>query len=435
MQTIVLGPHIDLHPGYHGSMICDPPEGVSYYRRGGRHRFLFSGDSRADERYRPFEEAHFAEMVDFGPGPQVVHSPRWPVVGRTAWIADLDDFGFPFLLGRYLVNPSIESLGIARWSPAQWDVARRRVSIMLGAFVHPSCRAVLFWTRRARESALEWIDRLGLAREGRVFAEKSLVLYPAHRPALPQTIEKKWRSPGPIRVLFVGGDFRAKNGRLALDVFRRLAADLPGVRLTYVGEVPPADLERAEGVDARGRLPRSEVLSLFRRAHVLFHPAHEESFGMVFAEAAANGLGVVAARGKGMEHVGELFDESHGVFVDRARISPEAEAEAFEDALRELLIDPEKARSCGLATYRATTEGPLSLDLRNRRLSEIYRSAAAEAADEGFAFPEIEGLGELPMTSDELSQAQREFLDRSGVLRRNFYSEPIGRSAAPMAMA
>lgn len=429
IQTVILGPHIDLHPGYHGSMIADPPDGIFYYRRGGRHRFLFSGEAPAGTPRRVFEEPHAAEMIDFGPGPQVVHSPRWPVVGRGAWIADMDDFGFPVLLGRFLFNPSIEGLGVRHWRSALREVVKRRAATMLRAYAHPSCRAVLFWTRHARDEAAAWIERLGLAEEGRPFSDKSTVVYPAQRSALPEVVEDKWRHADGPKVLFVGGDYEAKNGRLALELFRRLAPDHPEARFTYVGAVPGSASQGTDQFDFRGPLPRSEVLSLFRESHILFHPAREESFGMVFAEAAANGLAVVAARGAGMAHVDELFDDSHGVFVDRDALRPEEEPEAFEQALRGLLSKTAQTEARGRATYRAATQGHLSLGQRNRRLADLYRAAADHTGEEGLSFPigGAEGLQELTTTSAELSRAQKDFLDANGIIRRNFYAEPPRR--------
>ena len=384
-QTVILGPTIDLHPGFHGSLSQDAPQQVSYHQRGGRHHFLLGPQNLEPTARSLFENPHFAELVDFGPGPQVAHSARWPVVGRRAWIADMDDFGYPFLLGRYAIRACLDSEHGEPWSKGLAAAARRRLAIMLGAFTHPSCKAVLFWTRHALDDAERWLRRLDLAESGQAFLDKCRVLYPAQRPTLlPAGVEAKWSGDTPLEVLFVGNDFDAKNGRLALRIFQRLRTRHPGARFTYVGHVPQAELGRTEGVTHHADLPRSEVMALFRASHIFFHPARAESFGMALLEAAASGLAILAARGAGLPHMDELFNPRQALLVDRDSMAPDAEEIAFETHLDALLRSRPTAHAFALASYEVATVGELSLAARNSALGDLYRRAQSEPASEPF---------------------------------------------------
>lgn len=422
MQTVVLGPRMDLHPGVHHALVQDPPAQVCYRTRDARHHFACVELPASEPEQLPFERFHFGEFVDFGPGPQVVHTPRWPVVGRRAWVADMDDFGFPFTIGRYALNPAAhEAVRTARDGFRERQAARARA--MLAAFAHPSCKAVLFWPRHTLEGARRWLERLGLEDEGRALLEKSHVLYPAQRALYAPLVRRKWQRPQDLHVLFVGRDYQVKNGRWALQAFRELSRTFPGARFTYVGGVPDSERRHVEGLDFRGELPREGVLKLFEQAHVLFHPAREESFGMVLLEAAAHGLAVVAGRGRGMAHVDEILPQGHALLVDRDGLRPEDEPQAFEAALRSLLLEPERASALARAAYLRASEGELSLDARNRLLQRVYLQAAQDPADEGFAWqdlPDGGALQQLSIEGETLSRAVQTYCQRQGLTQLNF---------------
>jgi glycosyltransferase involved in cell wall biosynthesis len=98
-----------------------------------------------------------------------------------------------------------------------------------------------------------------------------------------------------VRVLFVGGDFPRKGGAELLSAWRRgqFAAQ---AELTLVTNWPVAaeDLPPAVRL-VRGVSPYSaQWFDLWRRADLFVMPTRHEAFGMVFQEAAAAGLPVVA---------------------------------------------------------------------------------------------------------------------------------------------
>src|SRR5205823_4020773 len=165
-------------------------------------------------------------------------------------------------------------------------------------------------------------------------------------------------------------DARRRDDRLALAVSRlepsdsykgidtllhswpRVLARVPDARLTVVGDGPDRDrLERIAtclGIDARvqfaGEVDDERLRLLYTTAGVFalpgrvrLQPAPEgEGFGLVFLEAAAAGLPVVAGRAGGA--VDAVVDLRTGFLVD-----PE-DSEAVAARLVELLEDPDLAR-------------------------------------------------------------------------------------------
>jgi glycosyltransferase involved in cell wall biosynthesis len=349
---------------------------------------------------------------------------RWPVLNRSSWIAETDDFGYPYMLGRHATSRKFERPVSEVWTAELEERVRMRAANMLCAFAHPSCRAVIFWTRHALDGAQKWVRRLNLENEAKPLFEKARVIYPAHRAMLPTLVEHKWTEKSKLKVLFVGTDYWVKNGRVTLGLFRRLADDFPDVRFTYVGVVPPEAAELAEGIDFRGALPRTEVLKLFKESHILFHPAREESFGMVFVEAAAHGLAVVAAKSPGLGHLDEILDEREAMLVpyDSTREAPGEED--FEAYLRPLLDDPDLAKQKALAFYEMALAGRFSVEERNKTLRAVYQQALQNRAQSGFslaALPYWKQFERLTLDGERISAACKRFCEEEGIRKVNFY--------------
>ena len=93
---------------------------------------------------------------------------------------------------------------------------------------------------------------------------------------------------GPMRVLFVGGDFASKGGDLLL----RAMAALDDSELRVVTR---SEIERQPRVEAvHGLTPNDPALrELFRTSDVFVLPSRAETFGIAAVEAAAAGLPVV----------------------------------------------------------------------------------------------------------------------------------------------
>jgi len=111
-----------------------------------------------------------------------------------------------------------------------------------------------------------------------------------------------------LTLLSVGRVSEEKNLRFLLDVYRRLAPKLKGLRLVIVGDGPfRAELEReAEGlagVRFTGALYREALARAYASADVLVFPARHETFGNVVLEAQASGVPAVVANTGGPKEI------------------------------------------------------------------------------------------------------------------------------------
>jgi glycosyltransferase involved in cell wall biosynthesis len=164
----------------------------------------------------------------------------------------------------------------------------------------------------------------------------------------------RYRLTGHPVVLFFGGLKPRKNLPLLLDLWPRVAAEVPAARLLIAGGGPMlTELRgRAErlGVAASvvfsGYVPEAEKADHFNLADVFVFPSAMEGFGLTVAEAMASGVPVVASdRGS----IPELVTEGAGGFVcDPGR--PEAFVERLLALLRDAALREKLAR---LARERA----------------------------------------------------------------------------------
>ena len=95
------------------------------------------------------------------------------------------------------------------------------------------------------------------------------------------------------RILFVGMDWRRKGGAVLLEAFGRVLRRHPDATLVLVGDVPPL---QAPNVSRVGEVPLERVHDYFEGASVFCLPTLLEPFGIVFVEAMAHALPIVATR-------------------------------------------------------------------------------------------------------------------------------------------
>jgi glycosyltransferase involved in cell wall biosynthesis len=185
--------------------------------------------------------------------------------------------------------------------------------------------------------------------------------YPVRSAAAPDLVEERYlraqRRDAPGRVLFMGGDFRRKGGFELLEAWR--AGDFAGrALLDLATDWPLADGDLPAGVRVvRGVAPNSpEWIELWRGADLFVMPTRHEAFGMVFQEAAAAGVPVVATR-------------------------VNAIPEIVADGLTGMLVDPGDRRAL-IAAMRAFIESP---DLRRRTGAAALERIRAEARMDRYA--------------------------------------------------
>ena len=92
-------------------------------------------------------------------------------------------------------------------------------------------------------------------------------------------------------ILFVGVNWERKGGPVLEEAFRILLGTHPDATLTVVGCSPTLSLPNCEVV---GRVPLAEVKAYFERASLFCLPTRREPFGVVFLEAMAHKLPIVA---------------------------------------------------------------------------------------------------------------------------------------------
>jgi glycosyltransferase involved in cell wall biosynthesis len=145
--------------------------------------------------------------------------------------------------------------------------------------------------------------------------------------------EEKYKNK---EILFVGFNWERKGGPELVEAFKRVLEVHPTARLTIVGCSPELNIPNCDVV---GRVPMENVRQYYERASVFCLPSRLEPFGVVFLEAYAQDLPVVALDlGAALDLV---VNGETGYRVDCGDV------EQLSEVLIELLGDPEKCRTLG----------------------------------------------------------------------------------------
>jgi phosphatidylinositol alpha-1,6-mannosyltransferase len=177
---------------------------------------------------------------------------------------------------------------------------------------------------------------------------------------------------------------RYKGHDVLIAALAQIRARLPDVRWVVIGEGPlRAELEalaRARGVAQSsvflGAVPDEERDAWLRRADVVAMPSRlpdsggaGDGFGIVYLEAAARGIPVVAGNVGGA--VDAVADGVSGLLIDPS------DPDAVADAITRLLLDPELARRLGLAGAQRARE--FAWPLIAARVEALLRELLAPA--------------------------------------------------------
>jgi len=421
-REVLLGPKIDLHVGVHNAFAKLLSPDFQYSRRDCVHSFVM-----ADEQHKsPFGSFHWGEFADFGPGQAIVHAARWPVLNRTAWVTDTDDFVYPVVCGRHFLSPDFRNAFRREWSTEFKKNIFMRVMNMLTAYAHPSCKAVFYRSESAVRDARRWIEELGVGELGDAYLSKIQVLYPAQESCSADAMEAKWRKSGPLTVVFCGRHYESKNGRMALEIFDRLSREFATDRFVYIGNVPQEELrrrcERPTSVVHHQSLPHTQTLSVLNAAHILFHPSKFEGLGIIFLEAAASGMAVITATGSAMGRVEELFGPDGAILVDRNNIAQSEEASAFETHLRFVLKNPGVAKNMAYRNFKLATVGKLSPERSRRILLQVYEHALERPTETPLILGQIpyRGGALLRFSSRQLEQEELNYRREVNVTQVRF---------------
>jgi phosphatidylinositol alpha-1,6-mannosyltransferase len=161
------------------------------------------------------------------------------------------------------------------------------------------------------------------------------------------------RPRGGPTILCVARMYPRKRVGDLLEAAALLHPRIPGARVRIVGEGPGwedavrlhAALGLGEAVTLLGDVSRDRLAGEYASADIFCLPSVQESFGIVFLEAMAAGLPVVACRAAAIPEVVE--DGVTGLLV------PPRDPPGLARTLEALAADPERARAMGQAGRRA----------------------------------------------------------------------------------
>jgi glycosyltransferase involved in cell wall biosynthesis len=147
---------------------------------------------------------------------------------------------------------------------------------------------------------------------------------------------------GPIKLLFIGYDWKRKGGDLAYSVWRELRRQTGDAELHIVG-CSPAKARGQAGVHLHGVLRKSDpeqnerLNAVYRHSSFLFMPSRQETFGLVYCEAAAFGRPSIGAATGGVPTV--VRDGETGILLPR-----DATTEDYVERISALWADPSAYR-------------------------------------------------------------------------------------------
>jgi glycosyltransferase involved in cell wall biosynthesis len=273
--------------------------------------------------------------------------------GSAVWDADLvlgfdmDGFALRRPAARYVVCLKGVMADELRFERG-WPHFRFRALSLLEAANARRADVVIVTSQYSRSLA---IDAYGLAPERVRVVPEGIDLDPAWRASGngSGSDESLTASSGPV-ILSVARQYRRKNTIALLRAMPFVRSVVPGATLRVIGGGPElARLQRERSaldleasVALLGELPTMEaVRAEYRRADVFCLPSHQEGFGIVFLEAMAAGLPIVALRTAAIPEV--VPDGETGLLVNPDR------PEALREALIRLLRDPGLRAAMGRA--------------------------------------------------------------------------------------
>ena len=157
-------------------------------------------------------------------------------------------------------------------------------------------------------------------------------------------------------LLYPARPWAHKNHARLFEAFTRLRRDRPDLELVLTGE---GDLGRLpEGVEARGRVSRDQLVDLYRGAAALVFPSLYEGFGIPVVEAMACGCPVACSNSTALPEIAG----------DAARLFDPGNVDEIAAAVEDVLRAPEPWVARGLERARLFT-----WDACARSHDEIYR--------------------------------------------------------------
>lgn len=259
-------------------------------------------------------------------------APQAPFVLQTATVFDARTEPLPLFI--YTDHTMLAYRRYGAWSE---DLRGRDRWIRLERVAYHGATAIFTTSEFARASLIEDYgvpeDRVVDARSGTNIA-------------VPDALVVRDREPR--RIAFIGKQWERKGGPLVLEAFRRARRELPERDLELVVAGCSPDLGGEPGVTVRGVISRDEVAELLRSADVFAMPSFVEPSAIVYSEASAYGLPVLATTVGGTPE--RVLDGQTGL------LSPPGDAAALTANLLRLLGERGLAAQLGQAGFRLVAD-------------------------------------------------------------------------------
>jgi len=179
-------------------------------------------------------------------------------------------------------------------------------------------------------------------------------------------------SDGP-RFVFVGRLAAVKGLRILMDGFARAKAEVPGLKLTVVGDgeergwLEDAAAAYGDDVELTGYLSQGAVADVLARADVFVLPSFAEGVPVVLMEAMASGLPVIATQVAG---VPELVESGKS-----GQIIPPGNPVALAEAMVTLARKTPAARDAMGAVGRAKVRAEFDIRTEGAKLADLFRAS------------------------------------------------------------
>ena len=173
---------------------------------------------------------------------------------------------------------------------------------------------------------------------------KIMCVYAGANTRIPE-IKPENKDYSPKNILFVGLDWKRKGGPDLISAFKSIYQKHPGAVLRIVGNQINND---HPGIQSFGRLSVEALNQYYQEASIFAMPSYNEPFGIVFVEAMAYALPIVATQ------IGAISDMVHqgknGFLVEPGDVN------SLAQALDELLQSEEKRRDFGRQSWKLSQE-------------------------------------------------------------------------------
>jgi glycosyltransferase involved in cell wall biosynthesis len=265
----------------------------------------------------------------------------------------------PTLLSLDATPKNLDELG-ASYAHEVGSAPVERLKLLAHRHVMQKAGSFTAWSQWTKDS---------LVRDYGVSADEITVVHPGTVLSnYPDPAARKVRSDGPLRILFVGGDFVRKGGDMLLEVFRQKLQGRCELHLITAADVPAGD-----GVFVyKGLKPHSpELLARYREADVFALPTRGDCLAVVLGEAMAACLPIITTR---VGAHAEAVEDGESGFLLRTDDAP-----ALADRLERLASDRQLAFRMGM---RSRAIGEERFDMRKNadRIADMLVELAKRGA-------------------------------------------------------